>query len=86
MQVSWVKKDAQGNIQLLTYGDTTYRSDSRQSSHFVMPNDWQLRLSRVQRSDGGTYQCQISTHPAKLLQYTLNVIGKSLSSSLLIVP
>lgn len=46
-----MKKDPTGNIQLLTYGETTYRSEARQSSHFVKPNDWQLRLSR----SGGSF-------------------------------
>jgi len=78
LQVSWLKRDEKGILQLLTYGQTTYSSDTRQSPQFVEPNDWQLRLSSVQRSDGGNYQCQMSTHPPRILHYTLNVIGKLL--------
>lgn len=75
-QISWMKRDEKNNLKLLTYGLDTYSSDSRQSLRFESPNDWQLRLKAVQRSDAGSYQCQMSTHPPRILHYTLNVVGK----------
>lgn len=75
-QISWMKRDEKNNLKLLTYGLLTYSSDARQSLHFESPNDWQLRLKVVQRSDAGSYQCQMSTHPPRILHYTLNVVGK----------
>ncbi|ODM91518.1 hypothetical protein Ocin01_15165, partial [Orchesella cincta] len=71
--ISWMKRDEKNNLKLLTYGLVTYSSDARQSLHFESPNDWQLRLTAVQRSDAGSYQCQMSTHPPRILHYTLNV-------------
>ncbi|CAG7825379.1 unnamed protein product [Allacma fusca] len=73
--VSWMKKDDKGIPKLLTYGLITYSSDSRQSPHFEKPNNWQLRLNAVQRTDAGSYQCQMSTHPPKILHFSLNVVA-----------
>jgi len=74
-QVSWLRRDEAGSLKLLTYGLVTYSSEARGSPAFVKPNIWELRLSSVSPQDAGAYQCQTSTHPPRILNFTLNVIG-----------
>lgn len=43
---------------------------------FRYPNNWRLGIDSVNKGDEGDFQCQINTHPPKVLTYQLKVIGK----------
>uniref|UniRef100_A0A182P148 Ig-like domain-containing protein n=1 Tax=Anopheles epiroticus TaxID=199890 RepID=A0A182P148_9DIPT len=72
--VSWVRrKSGESALQLLTVGKQTYSGDSRYQIEFQYPNNWRLKISRANKNDEGVYECQISTHPPKVIIYYLNV-------------
>uniref|UniRef100_A0A182W849 Ig-like domain-containing protein n=1 Tax=Anopheles minimus TaxID=112268 RepID=A0A182W849_9DIPT len=75
--VSWVRrKSGDTALQLLTVGKQTYSGDSRYQIEFQYPNNWRLKISRANKNDEGVYECQISTHPPKVIIYYLYVNGK----------
>ena len=53
-------------LVLLTVGFQTYSSDARYSLDFQHPNNYRLRVSRVQLRDRGFYHCQLATHPPQV--------------------
>ncbi|KAJ9593565.1 hypothetical protein L9F63_014872, partial [Diploptera punctata] len=72
--VSWVRrKHGEGELQLLTVGLHTYSGDSRYTVEFQYPNNWRLQIKFTNKRDEGTYECQISTHPPKVIQIHLHV-------------
>ncbi|XP_066989527.1 opioid-binding protein/cell adhesion molecule-like isoform X1 [Macrobrachium rosenbergii] len=72
--VSWVRRDGD-KIKLITWGLHTYSNDARYSLNFEHPNNWKLQIKYTQRRDQGTYECQISTHPPKILYVRLNIVA-----------
>ena len=44
----------------------TYSSDARYSLDFAHPNNYRLRVSRVELRDRGYYHCQLATHPPQV--------------------
>ncbi|XP_053679093.1 uncharacterized protein LOC128730042 [Anopheles nili] len=72
--VSWVRrKSGDTALQLLTVGKQTYSGDPRYQIEFQYPNNWRLRISHANKNDEGIYECQISTHPPKVIIYNLHV-------------
>ncbi|KAJ9596352.1 hypothetical protein L9F63_012627 [Diploptera punctata] len=71
--VSWVRrKDAE--LQLITFGEQTYSSDSRYSLNYQRPNDWRLQIQFTNERDQGYYECQVSSHPPLVFYVLLNVV------------
>lgn len=68
------RKDEQ--LHLITFGASTYISDSRYSLDFKQPNDWQLHIQYANERDEGQFECQINTSPPLALVLQLEVIGK----------
>ncbi|XP_050069163.1 uncharacterized protein LOC126557431 [Anopheles maculipalpis] len=78
--VSWVRrKSGDTALQLLTVGKQTYSGDSRYQIEFQYPNNWRLKISRANKNDEGVYECQISTHPPKVIIYYLYVNAPEVS-------
>jgi hypothetical protein len=76
-QVSWVRrKHGEDDLQLLTVGLHTYSGDSRYTVEFQYPNNWRLQIKFTNKRDEGTYECQISTHPPKVIQIHLHINGE----------
>ncbi|XP_065084007.1 uncharacterized protein LOC135706325 [Ochlerotatus camptorhynchus] len=72
--VSWVRrKHGETDLQLLTVGKQTYSGDSRYTIEFQYPNNWRLKIASANKNDEGVYECQISTHPPKVIIYYLHV-------------
>lgn len=63
-------------LQLLTVGNQTYSGDSRYAVHYQYPHNWRLKITKPQVTDEGTYACQISTHPPRIIQYNLHINGE----------
>ncbi|ODM96968.1 Neuronal growth regulator 1 [Orchesella cincta] len=72
MPVSWVRRKSD-QLELLTLGTKNHSSDPRFLSDFKYPNNWRLGIRNISRNDSGTYLCQISTHPPKVLEVQLTV-------------
>lgn len=76
-QVSWVRrKPGETGLELLTVGLQTYSADARYKIEFQYPNNWKLKIESVIKEDEGTYECQISTYPPRVIQKNIFVIGK----------
>ncbi|RLU23425.1 hypothetical protein DMN91_003629 [Ooceraea biroi] len=76
--VSWVRRHESGEkMSLLTVGQNTYTGDSRYTIEFQYPDNWRLRIKRVNSSDEGQYECQISTHPPKFIHVNLHINAPS---------
>ncbi|EFN84513.1 Limbic system-associated membrane protein, partial [Harpegnathos saltator] len=76
--VSWVRRQENGGkMNLLTVGQHTYTGDSRYTIEFQYPDNWRLRIKRVNSSDEGQYECQISTHPPKFIHVNLHINAPS---------
>lgn len=75
VQVSWVRRKEE-QLHLITFGASTYISDSRYSLDFKQPNDWQLHIQYANERDEGQFECQINTSPPLVLIVLLEVIGK----------
>ena len=75
LQVSWVRRKGD-ELNLITFGRTTYSSDSRYSLEYQEPNDWQLLIQYANERDEGHYECQVSAHPPMVLLVYLTVVGK----------
>jgi len=59
--VTWIRHR---DTHLLTAGRYTYTSDQRfRAIHQVLSEDYLLEISTIKASDGGLYECQISTTP-----------------------
>ncbi|XP_037933151.1 uncharacterized protein LOC119667884 [Teleopsis dalmanni] len=73
--VSWVRRNAQGEnaLDLLTVGLHTYTGDKRYKMEFQYPNNWRLKITNVKKDDEAMYECQISTHPPRVIQINLHV-------------
>ncbi|XP_055309756.1 uncharacterized protein LOC129573352 isoform X2 [Sitodiplosis mosellana] len=73
--VSWVRrKPGESGLELLTVGNQTYSGDSRYKIEFQYPNNWKLKIESVVREDEGTYECQISTYPPRVIQKNIFII------------
>jgi hypothetical protein len=70
------RKHQNNELQLLTVGPHTYTGDSRYTNDFQYPNNWRLKIAYVNKRDEGSYECQISTHPPKVVQTNLFINGK----------
>lgn len=57
-------------------GQQTYSGDSRYKIEFQYPNNWKLKIESVVKEDEGTYECQISTYPPRVIQKNIFIIGK----------
>ncbi|KAJ8925603.1 hypothetical protein NQ315_009443 [Exocentrus adspersus] len=69
--VSWVRKR---DYHLLTVGLTTYNTDDRfMVEHVRHLQNWGLLIKKVQPSDAGIYECQMSTHPPTSIVVELRV-------------
>jgi len=86
-QVSWVRHNPQdrangsgignGNaLDLLTVGMHTYTGDKRYKMEFQYPNNWRLKITNVKKDDEAIYECQISTHPPRVIQINLHANGR----------
>lgn len=78
LKVSWVRRNVQGEnaLDLLTVGLHTYTGDKRYKMEFQYPHNWRLKITNVKKDDEATYECQISTHPPRVIQINLHVNGK----------
>ncbi|KAG5889764.1 hypothetical protein JTB14_003858 [Gonioctena quinquepunctata] len=71
IQVSWVRKQ---DYHLLTVGLGTYNADDRfMVEHVRHLQNWGLLIKKVQPSDAGLYECQMSTHPPTSIVVELRV-------------
>lgn len=69
--VSWIRKH---DYHLLTVGLATYNTDDRfLVEHVRHLQNWGLLIKRVQFSDAGLYECQMSTHPPSSIIIELRV-------------
>lgn len=68
--------DIDNGLELLTVGQHTYTSEKRFTMDFQYPNNWRLKITNATKSDEGLYECQVSTHPPKVIQVNLHVNGK----------
>ncbi|XP_059610423.1 uncharacterized protein LOC132257503 isoform X2 [Phlebotomus argentipes] len=74
--VSWVRRRlevGEDGMELLTVGHHTYSGDPRYTVDFQYPSNWRLKISPTQRIDEGTYECQISTYPPRVIQVNLHI-------------
>ncbi|XP_055687307.1 uncharacterized protein LOC129792354 isoform X2 [Lutzomyia longipalpis] len=74
--VSWVRRRlevGEDGMELLTVGHHTYSGDPRYTVDFQYPSNWRLKISPTQKIDEGTYECQISTHPPRVIQVNLHI-------------
>ncbi|XP_046662473.1 lachesin-like [Homalodisca vitripennis] len=73
--VSWIRRK---DFQLLTVGLATYSSDDRfMVEHARHLQNWGLQIHKVQKTDAGMYECQVSTHPPTSIFVELKVIEAS---------
>ncbi|KAK4303604.1 hypothetical protein Pmani_024403 [Petrolisthes manimaculis] len=72
IKVSWYRREGD-LIHLITFGFHTYHDDHRFGLAFAQPEDWRLRIVKVCEADGGIYQCQVTTHPPRVLTTYLHV-------------
>lgn len=68
--------DIDNGLELLTVGQHTYTSEKRFTMDFQYPNNWRLKITNATKSDEGLYECQVSTHPTKVIQVNLHVNGE----------
>lgn len=68
-------------LDLLTVGLHAYTGDKRYKMEFQYPNNWRLKIINVKKDDEATYECQISTHPPRVIQINLHVNGRKFLKS-----
>lgn len=84
-QVSWVRRQhGDSHLELLTVGKQAYSADPRHKVDFEYPSNWRLKIESAIKDDEGMYECQISTHPPRVITKYLFINGKSLYSFLLL--
>ncbi|CAN7936957.1 unnamed protein product, partial [Ixodes hexagonus] len=67
--VLWIRRR---DYNVLTVGLDTYTADDRfQAVHLERSSDWALQVKYVQLSDGGLYECQVSSDPK--ISYFVNL-------------
>ncbi|XP_077290352.1 uncharacterized protein LOC143914135 [Arctopsyche grandis] len=71
--VSWLKRQPGEPPLLLTVGAQTYTGDSRFTVQFRYPGNWRLQITSTNASDEGLYECQLSTHPPRVISVYLRV-------------
>ncbi|XP_050688684.1 uncharacterized protein LOC126981532 [Eriocheir sinensis] len=72
-QVTWARRRG-SDIDFLTVGHQTFHNDkSRYTLRYEKPNNWKLLIRHAQKRDEGLYECQISTHPPKIMRMYLSV-------------
>ncbi|XP_059487440.1 uncharacterized protein LOC132203584 [Neocloeon triangulifer] len=71
--VSWVRRKDGKELELLTVGLHTYTGDSRYTVEFQYPNNWRLQIKYANKRDEGTYECQISTYPPRVIRVHLHI-------------
>jgi len=74
-QVSWVRRKDGKELELLTVGLHAYTGDSRYTVEFQYPHNWRLQIKYANKRDEGTYECQISTHPPRVIRVHLHIKG-----------
>jgi hypothetical protein len=75
--VSWVqRRQGENELQLLTVGKQTYSGDPRYQIEFQYPNNWKLKIVSAIKEDEGVYECQVSTHPPRIITYNLHINGE----------
>ncbi|XP_071514727.1 roundabout homolog 1-like [Panulirus ornatus] len=70
--VSWARR-RERDFHIITIGFHTYHNDERYSLSYEYPNNWKLQIQYAQKRDEGLYECQISTHPPRILRTFLTV-------------
>lgn len=68
-------QNEENGLDLLTVGLHAYTGDKRYKMEFQYPNNWRLKIINVKKDDEATYECQISTHPPRVIQINLHVNG-----------
>ena len=73
-QISWIRHTDSG---LLAVNDFVYTTSHRiKVFHDNGSSEWRLSINPVELSDGGFYECQVSTTPHTSHFMAINVIGK----------
>jgi len=81
-QVSWIRHS---DVHILAVGQHTFTSDARFASRYHEHSGrFTLSIRPVQKSDEGTYECQISTKPTK--SFVVHVKVKEPSTMILSEP
>ncbi|XP_063887029.1 uncharacterized protein LOC135114834 [Scylla paramamosain] len=70
--VSWARRRGD-DFHILTVGLQAYYSDDRYTLSYEYPNNWKLQIRYTQKRDEGLYECQISTHPPRIMRVFLTV-------------
>ena len=74
LQISWIRHTDSG---LLAVNDFVYTTSHRiKVFHDNGSSEWRLSINPVELSDGGFYECQVSTTPHTSHFMAINVIGK----------
>lgn len=70
--VSWARRRGD-DFHILTVGLQAYYIDDRYTLSYEYPNNWKLQIRYTQKRDEGLYECQISTHPPRIMRVFLAV-------------
>ena len=64
---------------MLTVDRDTFIQDNRfEALHVIASDTWTLHIRNVLRTDGGYYECQVSSEPKTSLLFHLHVVSKYL--------
>ena len=81
LQISWIRHTDSG---LLAVNDFVYTTSHRiKVFHDNGSSEWRLSINPVELSDGGFYECQVSTTPHTSHFMAINVIGKLINYPLI---
>ena len=72
-KVSWIYADRSSPLSV---GDVLITQNPRIRVSSDLDGTWSLHIRNVQRTDAGTYMCQINTEPATKQNVYLSVLGK----------